>query len=344
MADLSRVIPSLPALAEPDPAPREGEADPFAPVPRLRRPRPERVLRLLAAIDPGAGPGRPQPGPSSPPGADAGVGDPLAAAFAAGERAAEDRFAEERARLEARHAAALEVARTAAYEETGAALAEAHAAAVRTLADGLDAALSAALAPILVEAARRRAVDALLLEVHRLLAHRPETWLELTGPSALLAAFRERLGPAAAAVDIIEDEEQTDLRLVADNTIFTTTIAAFAAEVEAAARPLPTGEPGFAPEGRQGTSAVAGEAAPLVSTPRVVPDRDGKREPTAGADAAHGSARDRAGGRDRARAASGALAAADPPAAVAAELAGAPSTEGDPAAEGDPSAEGEEHV
>ncbi|GAB5375591.1 MAG: hypothetical protein AcusKO_20530 [Acuticoccus sp.] len=154
----------------------------------------------------------------------------LAEAYAAGERA----IAAAREEEAQKAAAALDAAREEWAEATAAALSAQLDQAFVDLHNRLSDAIAAALAPVLEEAMRQRAVERFSTSLERLLGRQgTATPITIAGPPALLAAFTAIRGDDTAGLKLVASEDSELVASVNDTTL-RTTIKAWASALAAA--------------------------------------------------------------------------------------------------------------
>ncbi|KQT53587.1 hypothetical protein ASG52_05595 [Methylobacterium sp. Leaf456] len=135
---------------------------------------------------------------------------------------AEERLAEERAAFETR----LADARRAWAETEGTVLAGQLAAAFAGLDATLSERVARLLAPVLNQALRRQAVEALSGAVTRLLAEPQPAAISITGPEDLIAALSGRLSGLSAAVAFTA-ADVTEVTVSAGETVIETELSAW---------------------------------------------------------------------------------------------------------------------
>lgn len=226
------LVDLIPQLGEESPLraapPLDGEL--VLPVSRAKRETPARLRRTAdAALFAALGRGGAEEAPL-----EARLAEAEERGRAAAEREAADREADllERAREEAD--ARLAEARAEWTASEGARLAAALDAAVRELADGVAGTTARVLAPFLDKVVLERAIADLADTVIETAACCDPPVLRLSGPPDLLEAVAAALGPGAPALELAPSEEEVELRLVADFTVFETRIAAWRARLRAA--------------------------------------------------------------------------------------------------------------
>ena len=142
---------------------------------------------------------------------------------------AEARLAAERAAFEER----LAQARRDWSEDEGAALAAQLTAAFAGLDATLSERVARLLAPVLTEALRRQAVEALSQAVTRLLAEPQPAAISITGPEDLIAALSGRLAGLSAAVAFTASDA-TEVTVSAGETVIETELSAWGRLIAAA--------------------------------------------------------------------------------------------------------------
>lgn len=100
--------------------------------------------------------------------------------------------------------------------------------------DSMRATVRSVLKPLAMNARERQAIDD-LAEAVKTIAPRGEAYrIDATGPSDLLAKFRDRLGPDADLVAVRADEDRVDIRIDADSTTIETRLGAWGTALEKA--------------------------------------------------------------------------------------------------------------
>lgn len=205
------------------PAPRATAA--AAPAPVIAEAPPAAPLSGIAAFAP----------PSARPAEDREA--LIAAAEARGREAGRaEALAEADARVEGERAAfeeRLARARRDWAEDEGAALAGQLAAAFAGLDATLSERVARLLAPVLNEALRRQAVEALSQAVTRLLAEPQPAAISITGPEDLIAALSFRLSGLSAAVAFTASDA-TEVTVSAGETVIETELSAWGRLIAAA--------------------------------------------------------------------------------------------------------------
>ncbi|MGQ7792569.1 hypothetical protein ACUN0C_09190 [Faunimonas sp. B44] len=178
------------------------------------------------------GVGAPAAGPQAeavpadrPEGVEERIGEARRAAWTEGYAAAEAEMTRRMALEREAHAAALAAERARWAEEEGEVLRAAFSAGMEQLRAGIEAGLGRALRSVLEEGLRRRAVAAVSEALAVLIEHRGRDLVKVSGPEDLLEAIRRDLGAVGSAV-VFEPGQGPDVRVVADQTLIETELAA----------------------------------------------------------------------------------------------------------------------
>lgn len=142
-------------------------------------------------------------------------------AFEEGRESARQELSEERSRFRAAVEAELTTARAAWAAEEGARLAEAHRAAIESFETRCAQAVADILRPFLAQEAIARVTGALVDTLETLLAGRPQSLFEISGPPDLLEALREKFSASGAHV-ALKPNESIDVRVRVEDTVIET--------------------------------------------------------------------------------------------------------------------------